>query len=87
MDEIENTVLEFFRTKRNVLAQTEAEELACNYLEEKLIDSMGLVEMVLEFEEKFGVAFKSSDMQSPEFRTTGGLIGTIEKLSYKKFSS
>jgi acyl carrier protein len=42
--------------------------------------SLGLVDMILEIEEKCGFRFEAEQMQSPEFRTIGGVIATSEKL-------
>lgn len=49
------------------------------YLDEGLLDSMGIVMMISEFEEEFGIRFTPDDLQSEEFATVGGLIQTIER--------
>jgi acyl carrier protein len=41
---------------------------------------MGIVEMVSELEEAFGIRFDADDMQSEEFQTARGLIGIIDRL-------
>ena len=77
----------FFRSKETIPGKEEAEHLLCAYLEEKLIDSMGIVEMITEFEEQWGIYFEPRHMQSAEFRTIGGLIGLIENLIQEPFHS
>ena len=78
--EVKETVLEFFQKKVKPLGKTEKEKLECRYLDIGILDSMQMVEMVIEFEKKFDVRFSVDDMQSPEFRTIGGLIEIIQRL-------
>jgi acyl carrier protein len=83
---IRKTVLNFFshQGKKSLTGATEAERLDCNYLDIGVIDSMGIILMVTEFEEKFDIRFTAEDMQSYEFQTPAGLIRLIEhRLSEK----
>lgn len=73
-----DAVFAFFRTKGQVGGTTESERLAFDYIDGALLDSFGIVEMVTEFESQFGIAFSTEDLQSPRFRTIGGLIDIIE---------
>lgn len=73
-------VLSFFQQKGGIPGGTREEQLSYHYLDEGIVDSMGIVEMVMAFEKGFGIHFSSSDMQSWEFRTVGGLIDLIERL-------
>jgi acyl carrier protein len=77
--DVKGTVLTFLSSKNHIPGDTEAEELACDYLAAGVLDSMGIVEMVTEFEDIFGIRFSPEDMQSDEFRTVGGLIGIVER--------
>jgi acyl carrier protein len=54
--------------------------MGCAYLDEGIIDSLGIVMMVTELEDSLGVSFSAEDMQSYEFQTIGGLIGRIDQL-------
>jgi len=69
---------------RGSLPQNPKDLLKYEYLDAGLIDSMGIVEMINEFEKKFKIYFKPQDMQSMEFRTVGGLIQLIEHLQKKR---
>lgn len=73
-------VLAYFARKPQFAGVPESEQLACEYLERGLLDSMGLVQMIAEFEQTFGVYFSAEELQSPEFQTVGGLIDIIERL-------
>jgi acyl carrier protein len=81
---IKETVIAYFKSKSDFGGQTEQDQLACAYLDERIIDSMGIVEMVTTFEVRFGITFAAQHMQMPEFRTIGGLIAMIEHLSQPK---
>ncbi|MCG3778465.1 MAG: hypothetical protein JW388_1186 [Nitrospira sp.] len=73
-------VLEFFETRGGLPGTTQDEKLACAYLDAKIVDSMGIIDMVSHFEDTCGIRFDADDLQSQEFQTVSGLIGVIEKL-------
>jgi acyl carrier protein len=73
------SVVAYFESKQAIPGSSVEEKQACNYLDAGIIDSLGLIEMITEFEERFAVRFTSDDMQSPEFRTIGGLTSIIER--------
>ena len=78
---VKSFVLTYFNSLKTLPGDNEEDWLACEYLEEGVVDSMGIVEMVAELESTFKIRFSAEDMQSDEFRTVGGLIGLIECLS------
>lgn len=82
--DVREVVFTFLRLKGKIPGNTEEEQLAYPYLDKKLIDSLGVVEMVLTFEEKFDIHLEPEHMQSREFRTIGGLIALIERLIKEK---
>lgn len=49
-----------------------------NYIEEGYIDSFGLIQFILDIEEKFSIEFSEEEMQSKEFRIVGELIKMVE---------
>lgn len=73
-------VLDFINQRNPLPGDSEAEQLNVEYLDLGLLDSMGVVELVVGLEDVFGVRFEPEDMQSPEFRTVGGLIGLVTRL-------
>ena len=81
MTDIKNYVLIYFQSKGTIPGETEIERLACAYLEVPLIDSMGIIEMITEFEKTLQISFSSQHMQSPEFRTIGGIVELIQNLT------
>ena len=87
MADIKNNVISFFQAKGEIPGKTETERLACAYLEVPLIDSMGIIEMIIEFEEQWQIHFSPQHMQSPEFRTIGGIVELIENLTKEQLSS
>lgn len=77
---VTETVLDFFQKRGGLPGATLDEQLNCSYLDTKVIDSMGIIEMVTEFEQAFGIRFEVEELQSTEFQTVGGLIAIIERL-------
>jgi acyl carrier protein len=77
---VTQTVLDFFDSRGGLPGSTQDEKLACAYLDAKIIDSMGIIDMVSHFEDSFGIRFEADDLQSEEFQTVRGLISVIEKL-------
>jgi acyl carrier protein len=80
LSDVEDQVLAFFATRDANLGSLHDEKLACEYLDQGVLDSMGIVAMVLEFEQQFGISFGPEEMQSVDFRTVGGLVTLIERL-------
>ena len=83
---IKEEVLHFFKANalKPLPGDTEADYLACYYLDIGIIDSIGIVQMIMEFEEKFKIHFDADCMQSYEFQTIGGLIQIIERIRGEK---
>ncbi len=77
--DVRKAVLEYFESVGSIPGNSEEEKLHCYYLDEKVIDSMGIVAMILEFEGKFGITFQTEEMQSEEFTRIGSLIAMIER--------
>lgn len=77
---VTQSVLEFFDSRGGLPGSSQDEKLACAYLDAKIVDSMGIIDMVAHFEAMFDVRFEADDLQSQEFQTVGGLIHVIERL-------
>lgn len=74
-------VFDFFsRHAKSPLAAGDA-GLEVHYLDDGLIDSLGIVTLISELEAKLGIQFSAEDMQSYEFQTVGGLIGILDRLT------
>lgn len=78
--DVKKEVLSFLESQNSIPGQSEVEKLGCAYLDVGVIDSLGIVTMIGNFEEKFRIRFTSEDLQSPDFQTVRGLIGIIERL-------
>ena len=76
----QDIVFKFFDEKGGIPGNGLQEKLACHYLDIKIIDSMGIIEMVTLFEDSFKIRMKAEDLQSNEFQTVGGLIELIDRL-------
>lgn len=49
-----------------------------DYMESGYVDSLGIIQFVVELEEEFGIEFTEEELSSPSFRIVGELIQLIE---------
>ena len=77
---VKEKVFCFLNAKGEIPGATEEEKLKCDYLELGIIDSLGIVEMIAEFEQEFGIHFESDHLSAQDFRIVGGLINLIEQM-------
>ncbi|MBN1577307.1 MAG: acyl carrier protein [Chitinispirillaceae bacterium] len=77
---IKANVLAYFSAKGAVPGESDEQKLSFDYLKAGFIDSMGIVEMIGTFEEKFDVRFEQEHFDSPGFSTIGGLVDIISSL-------
>lgn len=48
-----------------------------DYFDQGYVDSIGVIQFMGLLEERFGIAFEDADLESPEFRTLGGLVRMV----------
>jgi acyl carrier protein len=77
MKEIRQNVLNFFSAKINFSAMRQEEIDDYDYIKYKTLDSIEFITMISVLESDFGIIFTQEDMESPGFRTIGGLIRMI----------
>ena len=74
MNEIERWLVEHFAANGELPPGEAAEGLLeVNYFERRLLDSLGIVQMIVGLEEDFGVRLGPDQMQDPRFCTIRGL--------------
>jgi acyl carrier protein len=79
----EYLVRDFFARNSEIPLPAGPRALGVLYLDDGLIDSLGIITMVSEFESALGVRFSAEDMQSYEFQSVGGLITILDRLASK----
>ena len=75
-----DAVLGFFAQRTPIPGASREQQLACHYLDAGLLDSMQIVELVMELEAVFGIRFDAEHLQSDEFQTPGGLVALVDRL-------
>ena len=78
--DIKNEVIRFLESHNQIPGASETEKLSCYYLDSGVLDSMGIITLVTEFEDKFKIQFSNDDLQSQEFQTVSGLINIVNRL-------
>lgn len=48
-----------------------------DYLDQGYVDSIGVIQFMGLLEERFNISFDDADLESPEFRTLGGLVRLV----------
>lgn len=56
------------------------ELLEANYFEQELLDSLGIVQLIVGIEDRFEVRLDAEHMQDPRFCTIRGLAQIVEEL-------
>lgn len=77
MKTVREFVIDYLQKEYTFPSLADAE--AINYIESGYIDSIGLIKFVVELEDEFGIEFTDEELESPDFRTTGGLIKLAEE--------
>lgn len=70
--EIENSLIDYFKEKVDMLVGSDT-----LLLEEKVIDSMGVLELVAFLEETYKVEFIDDDLTVDNFKTIGSISNLI----------
>lgn len=55
-----------------------------NFIEEGYMDSLGLIQFIVELEDEFGIQFTEDEMNLLDFRRIGGLIELVERKQTEK---
>lgn len=80
MTEEQKWILAWFARRGPVPGTTPEEQLKVDLFKENLIDSLGVVDMILEVETHFGIEFSGDHFQDPRFATIGGLGEIITEI-------
>ena len=76
-DSIRDFVLRLIGKKAKLPQQVDVESF--NYIDSGYVDSMGIIKFVVDIESEFDIELSEADIESPEFRTVGGLVFLITK--------
>lgn len=50
-----------------------------NYVESGYVDSLGMIQFVVELEDEFGIEFSDEELTDPSFKIVGELIKLVER--------
>ena len=70
--EIENKLIDYFKEKVDTIVDSDT-----LLLEDKVIDSMGVIELVAFLEATYGVEFTDDDLTIDNFKTIGSISNLI----------
>lgn len=72
-----NWLVDWFKQRGPVPGVNVVEHIRSNYYESGLMDSLGVLTLITDVEEHFGVRFSSEDFQDRRFSTIEGLSQMI----------
>ncbi len=79
MNEIETWIADYLR-REGKAGDADLEALAdANFVEQGLMDSLGIVMLVVDIEVEFGTRIASEQMQDPRFATIRGLAEIVSE--------
>jgi len=73
-------LLDWFGQRGSIPGDTQEEQLRVNYFDTKLIDSLGVIELLVQIEEYFSIQFSERHFQDRRFSTLEGLSEIIAEL-------
>lgn len=65
--------------QKNYTIEDDADVDNLNYIEEGYVTSLGLIQFMIELEEKFNIRFTDDELYSEDIRVVGSLAELIEK--------
>ena len=70
-------VLRALQKKYTINKDLDVETL--NYFESGFVDSLGIIQFIIQIEEEFGISFSDEELADPSFQVVGKLIKLIER--------
>lgn len=84
MEDVAHWLLDWFKRRSPVPGEDAEQQIRLNYYDEGLIDSFGVIELINEIEEHFGIEFSEDNFQDRRFPTIEGLSNLIIELMKSK---
>ncbi len=79
INDICGAIIDLLEKRGPIILDSGLEKKDYCYLDEGHVDSIGLIQFILEVEEKFDITLTSQDTKSDQFRTVKGLCQIVEK--------
>lgn len=76
MENVKEFVVDYIQ--REYTVPNDIDILTLDYVESGYIDSLGLIQFIATLEDEFNVTFTNEDMENPDIKVVGNLIGMIE---------
>jgi acyl carrier protein len=75
---VKDFVFQYFTKIGSIPGKSEKDRLKFDYVQSQMLDSLGILNLITDIESKFKIVLQGDDLESPAFKTIGGLIQTIE---------
>ena len=77
MENIKEFLLEYIEREYSLPEGTDIDSF--NYIEEGFIDSLGILGIIAEIEDNFGISFTDEELSGEEFKVIGTLANMIKR--------
>ncbi len=78
IETITDDILNYFKDKNIALDSISSEPNRVNFVNEGLVDSIGIVELVYHLESRYSFTFSPDELESDNFRTVEGLSQIVK---------
>ena len=79
LNDICSIILDLLEKRGPIPGESYQEKREYCYLDAGHVDSINMIQFILEIEEQFGIELKPEDIASQKLRTVGGLIEIVEQ--------
>lgn len=79
MSDVESWLIQYFEEHGRTGDVAPDELPHVDYIERKLLDSLAIVELLGQIEDRFGVWLEADEMEDPRFVTIEGLAAIVEE--------
>ena len=77
MEDINKFVTDYIQ--REYTIPDNIDVMTLNYVESGYIDSLGIIQFIATLEDEFSIEFSDDDLENPDIRIVGKLIGMVQK--------
>ncbi|WP_179218788.1 phosphopantetheine-binding protein [Saccharibacillus sp. O23] len=74
---VSDYILKALQKEYSINSSTNLDEF--NYVENGYVDSLGMIQFIVELEDEFNISFSDEEISSSEFQIVGSLIKMVER--------
>lgn len=84
-DSVKKFVIQLIEKKTKLAKDADLDSF--NYIDTGYVDSLGIIKFVVDIESRFDIEISDDDIESPGFRTVGGIVSIISSKIESRLSN